>query len=92
MGNMTKNDPFDAHATMPHQQPFAIGLLAWKSVARSSLARGLVLKRLSYRNLQQWLGPSPECESCRVFEPAGYRTNVLTSILYHENTKQSDVG
>ena len=51
MGNMTKNDPFAAHATMPHQQPFAIGLLAWKSVARSSLARGLVLKRLSYRNL-----------------------------------------
>lgn len=57
MGNMTKNDPFVAHATMPNQQPFAIGLLAWKSVARSSLARDLVLKRLSYRNLHSGSGP-----------------------------------
>jgi hypothetical protein len=57
MGNVTKYDPFAAHAAMPRPKPTAIGLLAWKSVGRSSFASNVVLGRLSYRNLHGSPGP-----------------------------------
>jgi hypothetical protein len=57
MGNMTKNDPFAAHAAMPHPTPSAIGLCSLEERCTQLTPRGLVLKRLSYRNLHGGSGP-----------------------------------